>query len=171
LEILKDVIRGHSFAEKVFTPNVKPSFDIAGNIEIFVGLIPTSESWKAAGILSFGGWEDCPLPEEHCAILKHWNHQYGAEVLSIFDDKIELMIYAPPSCPERALQARLEILLYCPDHVPHSRMERQAYWAPLLTSMRWHFYWLNSEDSYYRYFTHPDPFNRGGPDPNVFSPH
>ena len=35
--------------------------------QVFIGLLATREPWAAPALLRFGGWNDCPFPEQHVA--------------------------------------------------------------------------------------------------------
>ena len=48
---------------------------------VVIGLVPTTLPWEALAHLRLGGWNECPTPAEHVAILKWWHERYGAELV------------------------------------------------------------------------------------------
>lgn len=85
---------------------------------VYVALLPTGHGWQAPAYLRFGGWNDAPQPAEHVAVLRRWASRYGAEVLAMKFDTIELLIRRPPSNREQALAAAWECWAYAPDCLP-----------------------------------------------------
>ncbi|HZL35154.1 MAG TPA: DUF4253 domain-containing protein [Tepidisphaeraceae bacterium] len=63
---------------------------------VHIGLVPTVIEWQVPAFLHFGGWNDCPAPEYHVAMLKYWRHEYGAEVVGMSADTLELAVSRPP---------------------------------------------------------------------------
>lgn len=57
--------------------------------------LPTEKPWEAVLYLPFGGWNECPKPEEHAAILRYWHERWGAVPAAITFDTLELVLPAP----------------------------------------------------------------------------
>lgn len=76
---------------------LSPDFRIrtAGTVHII--LIPTTRPWEVAAYMSFGGWNDCPNPEEHVAIHRSWHERFGAEIVTMAGDLIEMRVTRPPT--------------------------------------------------------------------------
>lgn len=89
----------------------------------------------------YGGWNDCPHPEVHCAVWARWFNQYGAEIVSMSHDVIEAWVPRPPNNKEAALALAWEQFLYCSDTV-YQGMESVANLAGILVnSNSWYFWW------------------------------
>lgn len=109
--------------------------------EIFLGLVPTQESWQIPACLNFGGWNDCPMPEIHVALHKKWEAEYGAEIITAMGDTIECLVSNPPTSREAALNLAKEQFLYAPDIVFQGVPSIEALAATLLNASVWYFWW------------------------------
>lgn len=69
-------------------------------------LYPTAVPWEVFAYDPFGGWNDCPWPDEQLAMLRHWHELCGVEVVSHRGDWYELFVPRPPR--SRHLADRLE---------------------------------------------------------------
>ena len=54
---------------------------------------------------------------EHMAVLRHFHEEYGAELVGMTGDVIELAVERAPSSPGGAALAAMEMFAYCPDIV------------------------------------------------------
>lgn len=106
-----------------------------------IGLLATTESWKAPSILKFGGWNECPFPQEHSAIHKYWGEKYGAKVVSVTNDVIELRVARPPTTREDALNLARQQFIYCSDIVHQGVGSVDALAATVLDASVWFFWW------------------------------
>ena len=110
---------------------------------VSVGLLPTDVSWHAPAVLNLGGWNECPPPHEHVAILRHWHERYGAEVVRLTDSEglLEMAVSKPPRKRADALALAREQFLYCPDIVEQGCETIEALAAGLLRGEAWYFWW------------------------------
>lgn len=58
-------------------------------------LLPTDKPWEAAAYIPFGGWNDCPVPEEMTAVLRYWYETWGAVPAVITHDVLEMVLPSP----------------------------------------------------------------------------
>ncbi|WP_444913404.1 DUF4253 domain-containing protein [Microbulbifer sp. PAAF003] len=65
----------------------------------------------------YGGWNECPEAELHCAIWKYWQEKYGTQIVELSNDVIEAHITNPHKTKEGAMQLAWEQYLYCYDIV------------------------------------------------------
>ncbi len=107
--------------------------------EVFIALVPTKSFWEVPVYLHFGGWSDIPLPEENVAILKYWNELYGAELVALKSDTIELHVKRPPSQKATAIQLAEEQIAYCRD--TYADYTLRALGSNLHHSSTWYFWW------------------------------
>jgi hypothetical protein len=130
--------------------DVKPPAAIMGHLdirtgkprnEVLVGMIPVAESWKVPCVLKFGGWNECPFPQEHAAVLKRWNGKYGADVATVAGDILEMRVKRPPTSRAEALALAKEQFVYCSDIVLQGTETIDALAANLLNSPAWFFWW------------------------------
>lgn len=109
--------------------------------QVVIGEIPFAESWKVPAYLKLGGWNECPLPEEHVAILKRWHEQYGAEIACVTGDIIECTVARPPANQQEAMTLAREQYVYCPDIVDQGVETIENLGATLLNANVWYFWW------------------------------
>jgi len=103
--------------------------------------VPTPRGWEAPAFLNFGGWNACPQPAEHCAVLAYWKGRYGAEVASMTRDVIELEVARPPASRDEAMALALEQFDYCEDIVDQGVGTISNLAADLLAGSPWYFWW------------------------------
>jgi len=104
-------------------------------------LLPTPISWLAPAYLRFGDWNECPSPEIHLGLMRAWERQYGAEVVGISGDVVEMTVARPPAT--RAEAARLAVVqfAYCRDIVDQGVGTVEDLAAALLDAPIWFFWW------------------------------
>ncbi|HYP21295.1 MAG TPA: DUF4253 domain-containing protein [Chloroflexia bacterium] len=106
-----------------------------------VALVPTRASWEVPAYLKFGAWNDCPQPEEHVAILKRWHAQYGAQVVGLTHDVLEVGVTRPPNSKLSAFNLAREQYGYCSDLVDQGDGGILDLAATLLDASVWYFWW------------------------------
>ncbi|MDQ3034652.1 MAG: DUF4253 domain-containing protein [Myxococcota bacterium] len=109
--------------------------------EVAIALLPTRDGWEAAAWLGFGGWNECPPPEEHVALLRRWYERWGAEVVSMGRDVIEAHVEAPPKSVGEARALAEEHYAYAPDIVDQGTGSIERLTASLVASQVWFFWW------------------------------
>lgn len=105
--------------------------------EVRISKLPTREHWLAPSFWKFGGWNACPDPEIHSALLLRWWKSHGARVRAITTDTIELFVARPVTTREDALQIAREHYVYCSEG--DGTIQERA--ADLLGSDHWLFWW------------------------------
>lgn len=78
---------------------------------------------------------------EHEAVLGHWRQQYGAELLTLTHDVIELAVPRPPTDPADVAQVAQEQTAYCPDIVDQGVGTITALAEQQVYSHLWFFWW------------------------------
>jgi hypothetical protein len=109
--------------------------------EVLLAVIPVAAAWMVPCHLQFGGWNDCPPPEVHAALLRYWGGRHGAQLVSMAGDVVELMVSRPPTTREAALALAREQYLYCTDIVDQGVGSIEALAATLLGGSVWYFWW------------------------------
>ncbi len=108
---------------------------------VFIAKIPTANSYEVPAYLQYGGWNACPAPEEHVALMRRWHSLYGAEIIGMTHDVIECTVAKPPLDKEGAVQLAGEQFAYCDDIVTQGCGTILDLAATLLKSEYWYFWW------------------------------
>jgi hypothetical protein len=104
-------------------------------------LVPAGDATEVPAVVSFGNWNDCPPPELHVALHRRWRDQYGAELVGMSADVIEMRVARPPTTREDAMALANEQYAYCEDIV-HQGVESLSNLASLLLNgTAWYFWW------------------------------
>lgn len=108
---------------------------------VYIAKLHTAHAWQAPALLQFGGWNECPFPEEHAAIARYWQERYGAEPVAMTGDTLECFVSRPPTTREAAEQLALEQFAYCEDIVIQGTESVRQLAASLLNAPSWFFWW------------------------------
>lgn len=109
--------------------------------EVVIALVPTTFSWEVPAFLKFGNWNDCPEPEVQVSVMKRWYELYGAEVVGISNDVVEMQVKNPPQDMATSLDLAKEQYIYCYDIVTQGVQTVQNLATTLLDSHIWYFWW------------------------------
>ncbi len=109
--------------------------------KVSIALIPTVISWQVFAFIKFGNWNACPRPAEHIAIAKKWHQQYGAEVVGISNDVVEMSVTKPPLDRDAAFALAQQQYIYCEDIVSQGTGTLLTLASTLLASKVWYFWW------------------------------
>lgn len=109
--------------------------------KIIIGLASTDDWTTIPAILRWGDWNGCPKPEEHVAALRSWRDRYGAELVGISSDVINLRVTSRPKTRDEALALAREQYIYCPDNIDQGVQTYSALAAALMDSDWWYFWW------------------------------
>jgi hypothetical protein len=104
-------------------------------------VLPTEDWTTVPADLRWGGWNGCPPDAYHVAALRSWRDRYGAELVGIGHDRIDLRIAAPPQTMSDALALAEEQRLYCCDLVDQGFGTVETLAEALLGGPWWHFWW------------------------------
>jgi hypothetical protein len=106
-----------------------------------IALIPTDDWTTIPAYLRWGGWNACPHPEYHVAALRSWRDRFGAELVGLSHDTMNLRVAHPPASREDALDLAREQYVYCPDNVDQGVGTLSAFAAYLMGNTWWDFWW------------------------------
>lgn len=110
--------------------------------DVSIALLPITHGWEAAPLLNFGSWNNCPEPAVHAAVHQYWFEQYGAEVVTITHDTIEMRVSRPPLLWDQAFALAEDQELYAEfDQMGGGLNTTRGLAASLLESTVWHFWW------------------------------
>lgn len=104
-------------------------------------IIPAASGVEVPAHLRYGAWNACPRAEYHVAMLRSWHERYGAELVSMGADTVELRVKRRPGSREEALALAREHYAYCSDTVDQGTMDLATLAANLMASDWWYFWW------------------------------
>ena len=134
--------KGEWAANPYVKNNIRIPYNLVNGkpLKVNILLIPTKKSYEVPSILKFGGWNYCPFPEEQISILKYWYDKYGAELVAIDNDTIEMIVKKLPTDREEAIKLAKEQIYYCPDRKQDfDTLLKLA--SSLMVSNYWYFWW------------------------------
>jgi Domain of unknown function (DUF4253) len=134
-DILEEIDYWHETFEK------EPEYTIPSSDQTLISLLPTTTSWETFAFLQFGGWNDCPTSEENIAIAKRWYELYGAEVVGISNDTVEMRVGKPPLDADAAFRLAQEQYIYCKDIVNQGVGSLTKLAVNLYANNIWFFWW------------------------------
>jgi hypothetical protein len=109
--------------------------------EVRIALLPVDEGWKAPAILPWGRYNENPAPPVHTAVLRDWDRRYGAELVAMTGDTLELSVKRPPTTDQAALALAREQFGYAPDIVQQGTGDVATLAAILKNARAWFFWW------------------------------
>jgi hypothetical protein len=129
-------------------PGPNENFTVARDVlsraffdHVTIALVPAAHPWEVPAYLGIGGWNDCPQPYEHVAILRRWHERYGAEIVGYTGDVVELHVARPVEDAAEARRLASEQYAYCGDIVDQGIGTVDALGASLVGSIVWYFWW------------------------------
>ncbi|WP_051814166.1 DUF4253 domain-containing protein [Kitasatospora sp. MBT63] len=110
--------------------------------EVRLGLIPARSGAHALAVCGWGG----PLNHEGdtgkiAAVLADWERRFGAQVVEVGFDTMQLSVPVPPATLADALPVAAEHTALCPDLVLQGTGTLTAYAEQLVGSHQWSFWW------------------------------
>jgi hypothetical protein len=108
---------------------------------VLIGLMPGTSGCDVPAWLNWGGWNTCPLPEQHVAMFRYWQKNYGAELVGITHDVIEMNVRRPPHTESDSFRLAQMQYEYCPDIVDQNARSCRSLARSLQGSRVWHFWW------------------------------
>ena len=122
-------------------PSVHLHYSGAPYDEVYIVTMQDVENASIPALLSFGGWNANPAPEYHVAALRSWHERYGARLISLTGDVMELRVERRPETREEALDLAREQYAYCNDIVDQGVGDLASLAATLMVSDVWYFWW------------------------------
>jgi len=106
-----------------------------------IALIPTDDPTTIPAYLHWGHWNACPPAAYHVAALRAWRERYGAELVGIDGDTLNLRVSRKPATREEALELARAQYIYCNDIVDQGVGSYKALAAELMAHDWWYFWW------------------------------
>ncbi len=109
--------------------------------EVFVGSALIKEPWHLPAVLKYGAWNDCPESKVHCAFLRKWQTEFGAQIVGMSGDVVECVVTNPPLDQATAIELAWQQYWYCADIVEQGCGSVNNLAATLLNSPYRYFWW------------------------------
>lgn len=109
--------------------------------EVVIALWPVNEGWQVPALMRYGGWNSCPMAHLQVAMLRRWKLKYGAELVAIANDIVELKVSKPPKTTAAALELAREHYTYCGDIVSQGTGTLERLAERLKDGTVWYFWW------------------------------
>ncbi len=106
-----------------------------------VVIIPTQQGALAPAFLKLGGWNDYPPAEFVVAALQDWQRRFGAELIGVSGDVLNIRVARRPSDREEAMALAREQFEFCNDLVFQGTETLSRLAAILMESDWWYFWW------------------------------
>jgi hypothetical protein len=108
----------------------------------WLGLVAAPHGYVVPGLLSWCGAANVNLDgADQVAILKLWHDRFGAELVALGIDVLELYVPRPPNDADTVLAVAEEQWVYCPDAVDQGVGDLDMLAALQVRSHRWSFWW------------------------------
>lgn len=108
---------------------------------VHILLIPARHGWEVPAYLRYGNWNACPPAEYHVAMLRDWHARYGAELVGLNGDTMNVRVARQPRDRAAALALAREQYRYCPDVIEQGVESVAALAAGLMHEKWWFFWW------------------------------
>ena len=108
---------------------------------VHIVLIPTDDPTTIPAHMRWGNWNECPPPAYHVAALRAWRDRYGAELVGLGADTINLRVSRKPATREEALELARVQYAYCCDIIDQGVRSYRALAASLMAHDWWFFWW------------------------------
>lgn len=109
--------------------------------KVYIVTLPTDDWTEIPAYLNFGGWNDCPAPEQQVAAFRYWRDRHGARLVALGRDVVNIQVERRPTTRDEALQLAREQYTYCADIVEQGVGSLSALAAALMGSDWWYFWW------------------------------
>jgi Domain of unknown function (DUF4253) len=119
---------GHPFLVKEHLQGFKPIITLA--------YIPAESAADLPAHLRLGGWNAVPEAHIMVALFRKWQRDYGAEIVAISLDAMDVRVTRKPATREEALVLAREHLKFCSTGATIAEAA-----AALMETSWWHFYW------------------------------
>lgn len=107
-----------------------------------LGLVDTR---RAADVPALLGWTGMINTTNDIAaisaVLRSWEDRFGARLVTLGFDSLELAVAAPPTNSDRALRVAAEHLAFCRENFSKQPGDLRAFSQGLVNTPRWRFWW------------------------------
>jgi hypothetical protein len=126
------------------TPGLSVAYELISGepkAKVHIALIPTDDPAAIPAYMHLGGWNECPSAAYHVAALRAWRDLYGAELIGMAFDTLNLRVSRSPATRKEALALARAQYFYCNDIVSQGVGSPSALAAYLMAHDWWYFWW------------------------------
>jgi hypothetical protein len=126
------------------SPQLSVAFDMRSGAPLpraHIVILPTDDWTTIPAYLRWGNWNGCPAPEYHVAAFRSWRDRYGAELVGLSHDVVNIRVRRRPKTRAEALDLAREQYSYCSDIVEQGVGTLSALAAALMEHDWWFFWW------------------------------
>jgi hypothetical protein len=109
--------------------------------KVSIVLVPTNDPTTIPAHLCWGGWNACPSAAYHVAALRDWRDRYGAELVGLTFDTMEIRVKRKPATREEAMELARVLYAYCNDLIDQGVGSYRALAGSLMEEDWWFFWW------------------------------
>ena len=104
---------------------------------VALAIVPATASWQIPAYLKLGGWNEHADSDIKVAALLKWHKAYGAELVAVTFDGMDIRVARRPATREEAMALAYEHYNFSEtNNTPLAEIA-----AELMTSDWWHFWW------------------------------
>lgn len=107
---------------------------------VYIVLIPTDDPTTVPAHLHWGNFNGCLPAPYHVAALRNWRDRYGAELVALGSDTLELRVARKPATREEALELARIHSAYCSEFAQGGET-LSGVAAGLMVQEWWSFWW------------------------------
>jgi hypothetical protein len=87
---------------------------VAGD-RVTIALVPAAGGWEVPALLAWSGAESLDIGgPDHLSVLHLWHEVYGAELVAMGLEQLELLVERPPEDARGAFELAVQHYAYCP---------------------------------------------------------
>lgn len=87
----------------------------AAGQSVTIGLVPAAAGWEVPALLAWSGAEAMDIDgSDHLSVLHFWNQAYGAELIGLGLERLELIVEEPAPDARSAFELAVQHYAYCP---------------------------------------------------------
>ena len=106
-----------------------------------IALIPTDDPTAIPAYMRWGSWNACPPAAYHVAALRAWRDRYGAELIGLGADVMNVRVSRRPATRQEAIELARAQYVYCNDIIDQGVGSYRGLAAGLMASDWWFFWW------------------------------
>jgi uncharacterized protein DUF4253 len=111
----------------------------ASESAVTMALVPVTHGWQIPEAFGYGSYNNYLTPYEHTAILRYWNHKWGADLFAFTGTQAQFVVSRPPTSRDDAFDLAIEWTAYNDDQCnAYGPMELAA---SLLGATAWFAWW------------------------------
>jgi Domain of unknown function (DUF4253) len=116
------------------------ALELGGAGDRMIGLVPAGSGSAALAACGWLGAINHASVADIAVVVGSWEERFGARLVAVGFDTVELSVAAPPATPAAALQLAAEHYAFCPDNVGGAT-QLDEYAGALVGCRHWGFWW------------------------------